>query len=604
MGEERNVVFLLDNKAKIVEAFSCVGEDIEQVVYGRDRSEWKGKAWIFGVYDVHVPRAIQFCSKSKGSIRLVRKVISDGQVKLVEVVSTRFSHSSARAIVVERENSERGDRQEIESKLDASLSKVLPADEFAEVIESSGKINDITANATTILGGLAKVRGSSFESHFLGKDKGLVKECLRQAFKSPGRVAEQVVKRRRGMEEGVATMHLRATFDSSASVIHCISRDLSAAVAEEGLHSQLLTSTLDAVQSFFGQSDSALLLLNRPTVVLETIGLERVGRLFARGVQSKAESTRMDAGSSAASVLGVEGSKAAVRGSLANSTPDRDPEKCPIEPSLIVGRAYSVMIHPDDCKRVCDAFEQVQTGKRTAAAEGVRRLTAKGWMPFTMFVLSISKEKGKTEGMLVIEKLAAHQPGSHNSIGQQLDMIVPPAKKEEEKIAHAVPLYDATDVEIESERAWKKLRQVGKVTSNGKNGVDGGKDRRRAHDSLKDEASRCQEMDRRSLMRMVQKMGHTVEVAENGDDAVTLLAQRKFDLAFMDIQMPKLQGDEAIRKARLMGIEIPIIAVTRMVQDTYHKKQLVEAGATNFTPKPVRPAAVRALLHYHAAPLL
>mmetsp|Transcript_42955 Transcript_42955/g.110921 ORF Transcript_42955/g.110921 Transcript_42955/m.110921 type:complete len:82 (+) Transcript_42955:310-555(+) len=64
------------------------------------------------------------------------------------------------------------------------------------------------------------------------------------------------------------------------------------------------------------------------------------------------------------------------------------------------------------------------------------------------------------------------------------------------------------------------------------------------------------------------------------------------------------QGDEAIRKARLMGIEIPIIAVTRMVQDTYHKKQLVEAGATNFTPKPVRPAAVRALLHYHAAPLL
>ena len=64
---------------------------------------------------------------------------------------------------------------------------------------------------------------------------------------------------------------------------------------------------------------------------------------------------------------------------------------------------------------------------------------------------------------------------------------------------------------------------------------------------------------------LLTKMGHRVEVAGNGREALQAVAGLTFDLVLMDVQMPEMDGFEAtaeIRKLPSPKNEIPIIALT------------------------------------------
>ena len=67
-------------------------------------------------------------------------------------------------------------------------------------------------------------------------------------------------------------------------------------------------------------------------------------------------------------------------------------------------------------------------------------------------------------------------------------------------------------------------------------------------------------------VRLLQKRGHTVAVAGNGKEALVALENQSFDLVFMDVQMPDMDGFEATaairRKELASGNHLPIIAVT------------------------------------------
>jgi CheY-like chemotaxis protein len=92
-------------------------------------------------------------------------------------------------------------------------------------------------------------------------------------------------------------------------------------------------------------------------------------------------------------------------------------------------------------------------------------------------------------------------------------------------------------------------------------------------------------------VRLLEKRGHSVTVAGNGKDALAALEKRFFNLVFMDVQMPEMDGFEATaairEKEKTSGNHLPIIAMTAhaMVGD---KERCLEAGMDDYITKPIR----------------
>jgi PAS domain S-box-containing protein len=90
---------------------------------------------------------------------------------------------------------------------------------------------------------------------------------------------------------------------------------------------------------------------------------------------------------------------------------------------------------------------------------------------------------------------------------------------------------------------------------------------------------------------MLIKKGHRVTIANNGEEAACLYATEKFDLIFMDVQMPLLNGYEATARIRDIdnntGTYTPIIGLTANAMKGDREKCL-EAGMDDYVSKPVR----------------
>ena len=62
--------------------------------------------------------------------------------------------------------------------------------------------------------------------------------------------------------------------------------------------------------------------------------------------------------------------------------------------------------------------------------------------------------------------------------------------------------------------------------------------------------------------KLLDKSEHSCKIAENGLEAIDLVKKHKFDLILMDIHMPVLNGFDASKKIRELGVLTPIIALT------------------------------------------
>jgi len=98
---------------------------------------------------------------------------------------------------------------------------------------------------------------------------------------------------------------------------------------------------------------------------------------------------------------------------------------------------------------------------------------------------------------------------------------------------------------------------------------------------------------------ILEKRGHSLVHAADGREAVNAAAHEAFDLIFMDVQMPEMEGLEAtrlIREAELVtGRHTPIAAMTAhaMAGD---RERCLEAGMDDYLSKPLDKAAMLALL--------
>ncbi len=98
-------------------------------------------------------------------------------------------------------------------------------------------------------------------------------------------------------------------------------------------------------------------------------------------------------------------------------------------------------------------------------------------------------------------------------------------------------------------------------------------------------------VNQKVAVNLLEQRGHKVTVANNGQEAITAVANELFDVVLMDVQMPAMDGLEATgiirEKEKESGAHIPIIAMTAHAMKG-DRERCLEAGMDGYIAKPIR----------------
>ena len=110
-------------------------------------------------------------------------------------------------------------------------------------------------------------------------------------------------------------------------------------------------------------------------------------------------------------------------------------------------------------------------------------------------------------------------------------------------------------------------------------------------------------MNQKLAVRLLDKLGYSADVVENGIDAVDRVRHSSYDMILMDCQMPEMDGYQATAEIRQMegtSRHTSIIAMTANAMAGDREKCL-DAGMDDYLAKPVQPKALKTALDYWAA---
>jgi len=97
-------------------------------------------------------------------------------------------------------------------------------------------------------------------------------------------------------------------------------------------------------------------------------------------------------------------------------------------------------------------------------------------------------------------------------------------------------------------------------------------------------------------MIILTKLGYNPDIAENGQEAFDKQRSGKYDLIFMDVQMPEVDGIEATKTIRMQSGEQPIIIAMTANAMQGDKEDCLRAGMDDYISKPFKPQEVMVLI--------
>lgn len=97
------------------------------------------------------------------------------------------------------------------------------------------------------------------------------------------------------------------------------------------------------------------------------------------------------------------------------------------------------------------------------------------------------------------------------------------------------------------------------------------------------------DVNRQVARSILAKVGYTVEVAQNGFEALEKVQEQVFDIVFMDIQMPEMDGITTTAKIRELPLEkMPVIIAMTAYSMEEDRANILEAGLDDYLSKPIK----------------
>ncbi|MCF6248646.1 MAG: response regulator [Desulfobacula sp.] len=104
-------------------------------------------------------------------------------------------------------------------------------------------------------------------------------------------------------------------------------------------------------------------------------------------------------------------------------------------------------------------------------------------------------------------------------------------------------------------------------------------------------------------LKLLAKFGYKAEIANNGREALEALEKTDYDLVFMDVQMPQMDGLTAAGLIRdpnsnVLNHDVPVIAMTANAMSG-DKEKCIKAGMTDYISKPVKPKILMEMIQLY-----
>ncbi len=95
------------------------------------------------------------------------------------------------------------------------------------------------------------------------------------------------------------------------------------------------------------------------------------------------------------------------------------------------------------------------------------------------------------------------------------------------------------------------------------------------------------EINQKLMTRILNKLGYTPEMAGNGQEALEIVSDQRYDVILMDVKMPEMDGLEATRMIRLCLTAQPVIIAMTANAMEGDREECLQAGMDDYISKPV-----------------